>query len=288
MNVERAASPPPGAPWDVPLDEAPLAFVDLEMTGLAERDRVIEVCIERVVGKELVGRLATLIRPDDARFGNAHIHGISEADLASAPTFATVADRVHELLDGAVFVAHAARYDIAFLRSEMARLGRTFDIPHFVDTLALSRRAFGFTSHALGALATELSLDRGNAHRAPDDVRVLREVFARVVEILKPTSARDLFQVRIGERMARESVLELLHAAAKSGAPMKLHYRPAGKRAEELVFVVTALGSAPKDGARTRLDPPVVFGYLLPGRGRRQLRADRILSIEPLAEARPT
>ena len=30
------------------------------------------------------------------------------------------------------------------------------------------------------------------------------------------------------------------------------------------------------------LDPPRVIGYQLPGRGRRELRADRILRIEPI------
>ena len=36
--------PPAGEPWDLPLAEAPLAFVDLEMTGLdASKDRVVEV-----------------------------------------------------------------------------------------------------------------------------------------------------------------------------------------------------------------------------------------------------
>jgi DNA polymerase-3 subunit epsilon len=288
MTGAKPSAPPPGLPWDAPLVEAPLAFVDLEMTGLGEGDRVIEVCIERVLGDELVGKLETLVRPDDARFGNAHIHGIAPGDLASAPLFASIADRVEELLSGAVFVAHAARYDIAFLRSEMGRLGRTFDVPFAVDTLALSRRAFGFKSHALGALAEELHVDRGKAHRAGDDVRVLRAVFVRLVEILRPTSARDLFEVRVGERMARESVLEKLHEAEKSGAPQKVRYRPSGKRAEDLVFVVTGVRAEPAannrvDGARTRLDPPVVFGYLLPSRGRRQLRADRILSVEPLS-----
>ncbi|MBV9948547.1 MAG: hypothetical protein JOZ69_16980, partial [Myxococcales bacterium] len=43
--------PPPGPPWDLPVTEAPLAFVDLEMTGLdVARDRVVEICAERVVG----------------------------------------------------------------------------------------------------------------------------------------------------------------------------------------------------------------------------------------------
>src|SRR5689334_8737861 len=89
-----------GAPWDLPIADAPLAFVDLEMTGLGADDRVIEVCIERVVGERVVGRLATLVCPADpgspagvgpARFGNVHIHGISEAELADAPRFGDVA-----------------------------------------------------------------------------------------------------------------------------------------------------------------------------------------------------
>ena len=46
-------APPAGPPWDLPIAEAPLAFVDLEMTGLdAVHDRVVEVCVERVVGGE--------------------------------------------------------------------------------------------------------------------------------------------------------------------------------------------------------------------------------------------
>ena len=39
---------------------------------------------------------------------------------------------------------------------------------------------------------------------------------------------------------------------------------------------------------RSDLDPPRVVGYQLPGRGRRQLRADRILRVEPASAADPT
>jgi DNA polymerase-3 subunit epsilon len=283
-----AKGPPPGPPWDLPIDRAPLVFVDLEMTGLGEDDRIIEVCAERVVGSSVVDRIETLVRPCDAKFGNAHIHGIQEADLASAPKFADVADRVSGVLDGAIFVAHGARYDIAFLRAEMARLGRAFDVPFPIDTLVLARRAFGFHSHTLAALARELDISQERAHRAGDDVRVLRAVFRSVVDVLRPTTARDLFHVRVGERMARPAVLEAARQAARAGTPVKIRYRRAGKPAEQIVFVVTRVvepvegdGTKPPAPARTRLDPPVIFGYLLPGRGRRELRADRILSIEP-------
>src|SRR5450432_2075845 len=97
------------------------------MTGLdAERDRVVEICVERWVGDRLVASLDSLVQPDDARVGGAsHVHGLGAAELADAPAFAALADRVLELLDGAIFVAHAAEWDLKFLGVEMQRLGKT-------------------------------------------------------------------------------------------------------------------------------------------------------------------
>ena len=103
------SAPPPGPPWDLPVREAPLAFVDLEMTGLDPvRDRVVEVCIERWRGDVREDALETLVRPPSRAGGNAHVHGIDEAALAAAPAFDKIADDVTALLAGAIFVAHAA------------------------------------------------------------------------------------------------------------------------------------------------------------------------------------
>jgi len=270
----RALSPPAGPPWDDPIDAAAIAFVDLEMTGLdAALDRVIEVCIERVVGGRVVASLSTLVSPGDGRFGNEHIHGISAASLESAPSFATQLGAIAALLEGAVPVAHGASYDIAFLEAEFARAGAPVKLAHYLDTLTLSRRAFGFKSHALAALAVSLGIDVARSHRAQDDVRTLRSVFDAVVRELGPKTLRDLWNVEIGKKLARPAVLEALAAARGSGAPVRIRYRPSGKAATDLLFVVTAV--------RSELDPPQVLGYLLPGRGRRELRADRILSVSP-------
>ena len=38
---------------------------------------------------------------------------------------------------------------------------------------------------------------------------------------------------------------------------------------------------------RTDLDPPRVIGYQLPGRGRRELRTDRILTVSPIPDEKP-
>jgi DNA polymerase-3 subunit epsilon len=285
-------APPPGPPWDLPLAEAPLAFVDLEMTGLdAQKDRVVEICLERVRGGAVEDRLHTLVRPpgipsrgeltavdpDEGAastrdVGNAHVHGIHAESLADAPAYAEIASRVGQLLDGAVLVAHGASWDVAFLEAEAARAGQPLAIGFWLDTLNLSRRSFALPRHSLDALREHFGLDKSRAHRADADVAALRAVFDRCVGVLEPSTPRDLWQVRIAERHAREQIVAECKDAVAAGQEVTVHYRPRARPPEPMRMVLTEVVLG--------LDPPRVIGYQLPGRGRRELRADRILRIE--------
>lgn len=272
--MRRAVNgPPAGPPWDAPLDGAPLAFVDLEMTGLdPKKDRVVEVCVERVVGCDVVGRIHTLVRPEGGETGNVHVHGIDAAALVDAPTFASVAQEVAGLLAGAIFVAHGASWDVAFVEAELARAGRPHAVGFWLDTLNLSRRAFGLHKHSLEALRAHFGIDPARAHRADADVAALREVFARCIVALEPTTPRDLWEVRVAERRVREHILAQCTEAVARGQEITVVYRARSRPAEAMRMVLTAI--------EVGLDPPRVIGYQLPGRGRRELRADRILRIE--------
>jgi len=264
--------PPPGPPWDLPLDEAPLAFVDLEMTGLdAKKDRVVEICIERVAGEEVKGRVFSLVRPESGETGNVHIHNIDATVLANAPTWKDLHDEIASLLDGAVVVAHGASWDVGFLEAESHRVGRPLSIPFYIDTLNLSRRTLGLPKHSLDALRTHFGLDTSRAHRADADVAALREVWRRCIAVLEPKTPRDVWEVRIAERKAREHIVAECTACAQDKAVALLTYRPRAKPPEEIRLVVTHVDFT--------LEPPRVVGYELPGRGRRELRADRILKV---------
>jgi DNA polymerase III subunit epsilon len=266
--------PPPGPPWDLPVEKAPLAFVDLEMTGLdVARDRIVEVCVDRVVGSSSEATFCSLVNPGERVGGAAHVHGLDATALAGAPDFARIAPDVMELLAGAILVAHGASWDVRFLLAESKRALVDLRIEHWIDTLVLARRAFPFHSHSLEALSIALGIDRGHAHRAESDVRVTRAVFDRCVAVLSPASARDLWETRIGERVARSAIIDACRAAVERGGPVVVTYRPARRPPEPLTMVLSEVC--------TDLDPPRIVGYLLPGRGRRQLRADRILRVEP-------
>lgn len=256
------------------MTEAPLAFVDLEMTGLdVERDRVVEVCVDRVVGGRSERCLATLVDPGDRIGGAAHVHGIDAADVKGAPPFHAIAGDLAAVLEGAIVVAHAASWDVRFLSAEFARAGVPFKTHHWLDTLVLSRRAFPLHSHSLDALCRDLHIERGRAHRAESDVRAMQELFRRCVDILHPESALDLWDVKVGERHARQAIVDACELAVGSGLPVFVTYRPSRRPPERLSMVLLEVSSD--------LDPPRVVGYQLPGLGRRQLRADRILRVDP-------
>jgi DNA polymerase-3 subunit epsilon len=266
--------PPQQPPWDLPIPEAPLAFLDLEMTGLdVEKDRVVEVCLERVVGERVVERVHSLVLPDANIGGAKHVHGLDEVTLTGAPPFPLLVEPILRALDGAVIVAQAAEWDVKFLVAEMRRAGHELSITHWLDTLTLSRRAFAFPSYSLDSLCVQLQIDRGRAHRADSDVLALRGVFAKCVAELNPKSVRDLWEVKVAQRRARSSIVEACEQAVDHGLPVRVVYRPSRKPPEPMLMVLTEV--------RSDLDLPKVIGYQLPGRGRRELRADRILRVEP-------
>ncbi len=99
-------------------------MLDLETTGgSAVHDRITEIAAVRVENGVEVARWSTLVNPGVSipPFIQS-LTGITDAMVEDAPTFAQVAPRLLELLDGAVFVAHNVRFDHGFVVNELARL----------------------------------------------------------------------------------------------------------------------------------------------------------------------
>lgn len=55
--------------------------------------------------------------------GATHVHGITAADVASAPAFRHVINEISERLRGRALVARHAAFDVAFLSAEYERAG---------------------------------------------------------------------------------------------------------------------------------------------------------------------
>ncbi len=153
----------------------PLAIVDVETTGTsATFGRIIEIGIIRVERGKVKQVFESLVDPE------CYIHpmieqltGISNRDVAGAPVFSEISREVAKLLEGAVFVAHNARFDEGFLKQEFARVGRSFT-PRSLCTMKLSRRLFPeHRRHDLGSIIERYNLACPARHRAMGDARAV-------------------------------------------------------------------------------------------------------------------
>jgi DNA polymerase-3 subunit epsilon len=163
-----------------------LVFVDLETTGgNAAFHRITEIGIVRVTDGQLVEEWSSLVNPE-CRIPSSieAFTGISNEMVADAPRFADLGAIVHEKLAGAVFVAHNARFDYSFLRTEFRRIERRF-AAKVLCTVKLSRRLYPeHRRHNLDAVMERHGLRCGARHRALGDARVLWDFWRRLREEL--------------------------------------------------------------------------------------------------------
>jgi DNA polymerase-3 subunit epsilon len=160
------------------LDE-PLAFIDIETTGGSPRHaRLLEVAVIRVENHRVVGEYQQLVDPGGwIPAAITQLTGIRDDDITSAPTFRTIADELHEILDGAIFVAHNVQFDYGFINMEFDQIGVRYD-PRLLDTVRLSRRLYpGVSGHSLAAIIERFKLTTKARHRAYDDAKVLWDFY---------------------------------------------------------------------------------------------------------------
>lgn len=169
----------------LPVAELPLAFVDVETTGLwpESGDRVCEVAVVVSRGDAEAARFCTLVNPGRPLSpGAAAVNGLTDAMLVDAPSFASVVGEVAAALSSGIIVAHNAPFDLSFLRHEFALAGRPFPEGVVIDTLALARTLLPGQRCDLGSLAARFGIRvEGRAHRALADVLTTRALLGRLL-----------------------------------------------------------------------------------------------------------
>ncbi len=270
-----------------PIDEVPIAFCDVETTGLhpGRGDRVCEIAILRCQGERIVDSFQQLVNPQRPMSKGAYaVHGISDEQLCHAPPFGEIADDVLALLDGAVFIGHNAPFDLGFLSKELGLLGIAFVPPLALDTLRLARHQYVVSSYSLDQLARFLNVRvAGRAHRAMVDVLLTRGVFRRLVDDLCSTGLRclqdymdaqggDLAHGYRSSAKAAPVVWKALHA----GCLLRMRYRSTS--GTETVRTVRPLALV-EQGSRTYLK-----GHCFLRDAERTFRLDRILEADLVDE----
>lgn len=147
------------------------AFIDVETTGAKPlTDRVTEVAIIRFHADGSQSRWQSLINPGVAIPAEIQaLTGITNAMVRDAPVFFEVRDEVRRMLEGAVFVAHNARFDYGFIKNEFRRITEAFTAD-VLCTVRLSRKLYpDADGHGLDALIHRHELHGFDRHRAMGD-----------------------------------------------------------------------------------------------------------------------
>jgi DNA polymerase-3 subunit epsilon len=169
-----------------------MVFVDLETTGANfARDRIIEIGLVEV-DRDGVREWSTLVDPGRPILPFiTELTGIDTAMVETAPAFALLAPEILERLRGRVFIAHNARFDYGFLKSEFKRIGIDFRATNLC-TVKLSRALFpGHRRHNLDTLVARHGIVASDRHRALGDARVLWELWQRWHALLPADTIRD-------------------------------------------------------------------------------------------------
>ncbi len=159
----------------------PLAFFDLETTGInTQSDRIIEIAVVKYLPRGTVREFEHRINPEiPIPPAATAVHGINDADVALAPTFAQIAQRLLDFLEDCDLSGfNVRRFDLPLLLQEFHRCGISFDtsarkvvdvqtIYHMKEPRDLSA-ALQFYCHR----------DHVGAHGALADVRATAEIFS--------------------------------------------------------------------------------------------------------------
>lgn len=195
------------------------SFVDLETTGTnPNRDRIIEIGILRVKDGEIVDTLNTTVNPEIyIPLEIRNLTGIQDNELNRSPTFASIAKEVKRLITGSVFVAHNARFDYGFLKSEFSREEMSFT-SKILCTVKLSRRLFpALTSYNLDSIINYFKLECTRRHRAFDDASVLHQFFT----VINKTFDKELLDNTLNALLKTPSLPQFLDKSELDSLPEK-------------------------------------------------------------------
>lgn len=164
---------------------------DVETTGLSpdEGDRIVEIAAVKFKGEEIIEEFDSLVNPErDIPFGAQRIHNITNEMVDDAPQRSEVLPKVIGFIGNACLVGHNIKFDLDFLCSELAQIGRKLkDETPAVDTLKMAKFLLPpIRSYSLSSVAMNLGATVNETHRALADVKltcaVLKHLLNKAVE----------------------------------------------------------------------------------------------------------
>ena len=173
------------------------AVIDFETTGFSpSKNRVIEIGVVRTDSSgRVLGEYQTLVQPHQD-VGRTDIHRISATDLVDAPVFAEILHDLAQILNGAILVAHNAKFDFSFLEHELDRAQAAFMDIDGLCTLELVYQVLPSGSRKLSHCCEHFGIPLGNLHSALDDARMTAQLLSKLLESTDIYGLPEPFEMR--------------------------------------------------------------------------------------------
>jgi DNA polymerase III epsilon subunit family exonuclease len=198
--------------------------VDVETTGRDPKVAdLIEIGAVRVSHGEIVDRFSTFVSPARAIFG-AQMHGITDADVANAPTAREAVEKFLEFAGETPLVGHNVGFDLGFLAEALGEPMKFVGATSY-DTLAIAREGYpDLESYKLGDIARFLGVTVETAHRGLADAETTATILLRFAEDLagRVATIEDGIAVAVrANRQEGQDAAALLEAARRQARVSK-------------------------------------------------------------------
>ena len=187
--------------------------LDTETTGLnPAEDRIVEIgCVELINCVQTGNTYQVYINPErEMSSGAAEVTGYNDDFLRDKPVFAEIVDDFLHFVGDSRLVIHNAKFDIAFLNSELSRLDKPlFRLEDAIDTLDMARKRYPGAQASLDALCRRFDIDTSvrDKHGALVDSVLLAEVYVNLLggkqSGLKFEDEENAYEERKRERKIR-------------------------------------------------------------------------------------
>lgn len=157
-----------------------LVALDVEGTGMDPGvDHIIEIGAVKFRGGMVLDRFSSLVRPDrDLSLSIANLTGLTNDELARAPTVGAVLPKLKDFVRNAPVVGQSVGFDLDMLVAAGLHLSNRRYDTYELATILLPL----LPSYDLSTIASNLGVTCDSKHRAVSDAETTMQVFNRLVD----------------------------------------------------------------------------------------------------------
>lgn len=188
------ATPPPET--SPVLESCRWAVVDVETTGVRafKGDRIMEIAVALLDGTVVFHSLVNPGIPIPQFV--AGLTGIDARTVRNAPPFEAIVEQLLAALEGCVFVAHNARFDWAFVSTEVERATSLLLQGPRVCTVRLARKLLpDLPRRNLDTVSYHFGVEIEGRHRATGDAVAAAKCLGKLIRLAQGNGAATLLDL---------------------------------------------------------------------------------------------